>query len=172
MAAQRCNIFMLKCRVLPRREFHSCDLMILQSIAFFLRLTLLFPKAKQWTNMLENVRLKQVFDEEKFQQISHPRTAIKRGAFAPQRFHLSCAHTSYALSDHYHFPASHNICCKCFVLPCWSLMRKMVPILVQSRGMPLLLSGILFRIALCEDDQTYKFGQQGQCLLEAITLKK
>ena len=56
-----------------------------------------------------------------------------------------------------------------------SLMRKKfckVPILVQSRGIPLLLSGILFRIALCEDDQTYKFGQQGQCLLEAITLKK
>ena len=43
----------------------------------------------------------------------------------------------------------------------WSLMRKMsssqVPILIQSRGMSLLLSGILFRIALYQNDQTYKF---------------
>ena len=62
-----------------------------------------------------------------------------------------------------------------FRLLIWSLMRKMssqFPILVQSRGMPLLLSGILFRIAVWEEDQTYKFGQQDHCLLEAITLKK
>ena len=118
--------------------------------------------------MLENVRLKQVFDEEKVLQISHPCTKIKRYAFAPQLLCSSCA-----LSDRHYFPALHNICCKCCVLPCYLVFDEENAQLLSSHPstMSLLLSGILFRIALYQDDQTYKFGQQGQCLLEAITLK-
>ena len=41
---------------------------------------------------------------------------IKMYSLAP---HLSCAHSSCALSDRYHFPASHNRCCKCWVLVCY-----------------------------------------------------
>ena len=65
------------------------------------------------------------------------------------------------------------MCCKCCVLPCYLVFDEENAQLISSHPstMSLLLSGILFRIALYQDDQTYKFGQQGQCLLEAITLK-
>ena len=67
--------------------------------------------------MLENVRLKQVFSEEKVLQISHPSTKITRYAFyAPHVLF------QIVIISHPRITCVANVV---FYLVTWSLMRKM-----------------------------------------------